>query len=263
MNKINIGGDRLAKLWENDNFTNQNIPFLFNMKIYEYDMKEAGFSLTKEFALLDPKIIEKLSKYKKDKRKVELGLIQRKDANYRNDLKLAFKEARRFFFEENNLDDNDVISIKKDAIFTKRKCEKTKFGNYIEFRVKNEYTSYIKLDKKLEFYYRENTLDIKGMNEENMKYHKDYMISFIIRFFNKMETSDKKDVIEFVKRFIDKYKWRELEVGYYRTFDFNSCYRVLGDDENAFMEYYEKDKDDLDISYNFNNILLKLLQIPL
>lgn len=253
----------MAELWKNDIVTNQNIPFLFNTKIYEYDMRDAGFSLTKEFKLLDKEVIEKLDKYKKDKRKVELGLIQRKNTEYTKSLKDAFKEVRRWFFEENNLDDNDVISVKKDAIFTKKKCEHTKFGEFIEFRVKNEYTSYIRLDKRLEFYYRENTLDIKGMNEENMNYHKDYMISFIIKFFEKMESSSPIDVIEFTKRFIDKYKRRELDVGYYRTFDSNSCFKELDNDENAYMEYWEESKNDLDISYNFKEILLKLLQIPL
>ena len=50
-----------SKLWKNDSFINQNIPYLFNQEIIEYDMKEAGFSLTKEFQLLDKKIIEKLN----------------------------------------------------------------------------------------------------------------------------------------------------------------------------------------------------------
>ena len=61
-------------LWKNDNFINDNIPFLFSKDIYEYDMKDAGFSLTQEFKLLPQSKIDYLAKLKKDKRKVEMGL---------------------------------------------------------------------------------------------------------------------------------------------------------------------------------------------
>ena len=94
-----------------------------------------------------------------------------------------------------------------------------------------------------------------------LEYHKEYMIKFICQFFRKMETSSDEDVIEFTKRFIDKYKRRKLEVGYYREFDFSSKYRT--NTGELYEEFWEEDKDELDISYNFQNILLKFIQIPL
>ena len=100
-----------SSLWKNDSFINQNIPYLFNHEIIEYDMKDAGFSLTREFHLLDEKIIEKLDKYKKDKRKIELGKIQRDDKDYRDNLKKSFAYARKLFLESNELEDNDIIFI--------------------------------------------------------------------------------------------------------------------------------------------------------
>ena len=106
----------MAELWKNDTFINPNIVYTFNKEIIEYDLKEAGFSLTKEYNLLDKKTIEKLDKYRKDKRKIELGLIQRNDKVYRDCLKEVFKEARRLFIEHNELEPSDIISIKKDIV---------------------------------------------------------------------------------------------------------------------------------------------------
>lgn len=251
------------EIWKHDTFNNHNIVFTFNKEIIEYDLKEAGFSLTKEYNLLDKNTIKVLEKYKKDKRKIELGLIQRDNKEYRESLKEVFKEARRKFIEYNELEQQEIISIKKDAIFTTRKCKYKEFGKNLLFRPKNYYTSYIRLSKNLEFYYSPNKLDIKGMNDENKKLHEEYMISFINLFFRKMETTTQEATIEFCRRFISKYKRKELEVGYYRTFNSNSHYILNDGSGDTFNEYWEEDKDDLDISYNFHNILLKLIQIPL
>ena len=127
------GGDKMInnELWKQDSFINENIPFLFNKEIIEYDMKDAGFSLTQEFKLLDKTIIEKLAKYKKDKRKIEMGKIERDDSKYRDAKKEAFKLARQMFFEANELEVADIISIKKDAIFTTKRCSQQSFGKFI------------------------------------------------------------------------------------------------------------------------------------
>ena len=104
------------EIWKHDTFNNHNIVFTFNKEIIEYDLKEAGFSLTKEYNLLDKNTIKVLEKYKKDKRKIELGLIQRDNKEYRESLKEVFKEARRKFIEYNELEQQEIIRIWKEFI---------------------------------------------------------------------------------------------------------------------------------------------------
>ena len=53
-------------LYLKDSFINDNIPYLFNANIIEYDMKDAGFSLTREYKLLSDSMIEKLDKMDKE-----------------------------------------------------------------------------------------------------------------------------------------------------------------------------------------------------
>lgn len=250
-------------LWEKDNFINENNPYMFNTEIIEYDMKEAGYSLTREFQLLDKNRLKSLERLDKNRRHVTIGMIQRDNPEYKKALGEMFKEARRMFFEFNEIEKNDIVSIKKDAIFVKKRCDVQKFGEYINFRPKNFYSSYINLGKRLEFYYGMDTLDIKGISDDKLEYHQDYMIAFIKRFIRKMETSTPNETIGFTKRFLDKYKRRELEVGYYRTFDSRSKFELLDETEGLYDNYFEEDKFDLDITYNYFNILLKLIQIPL
>ena len=246
-------------MYEKDLYINENNPYLFNTDIFEYDMKDAGFSLIKEFKLLDKNTIEKLSKESKDVRKVSIGKLQRKNKELVKGLLDGFKEARRLFFEANNLDDNDIISIKKDAILTSKICRIQQFGDYINFRPKNSYTSYIYLGKNLEFYYSSSKLDIKGLNEENYEKHKNYLINFISRYIKSVESGDTISSIKLIKKFIDQYKWKELDIGYYRTFDNRSVFKIINEDIE-YDKYYEK--DDLDITYNFH-LILKLLKIIL
>lgn len=252
-----------STLWERDSFINENIPFLFNKEIIEYDMKDAGFSLSREFKLLDPEILTKLGKLKKDRRKIEMGIIERDNKSYRDAKKEAFKYARQMFFEANDLEVQDIISIKKDAIITTKKCTHQEFGKYILFRPKNYYTSYIQLGKRLEFYYNPKQLDVKGISDDILKLHKDYILKFIKLYFHKMETENDETVIEFMNRFITRYKRKELEIGYYREFNHKSNFVLENNNTDTFMDYWEDSKDDIDISYNFHEILLKLIQIPL
>lgn len=238
-----------------------NVPFLFNREIIEYDMKDAGFSLTKEYELLPIKMIHQLEKMKKDYRKIQIGKIQRKDSTYRNQLKEAFVHARQMFFEANDLTNQDVLSIKKDAIFTTRRCKIKKIGKYIHFRPKNVYTSYIQLPKRLEIYYNRDNLSVKGLNDKVLELHKDYMLHFISEFCRRMEESSNENVLIFMRNFITDYKFRKLPVGYYRTFDHNS-YFVIQDSDIVFESIDEEDKELLDIHYNYE-ILTKFIQIPI
>ena len=252
----------ISTLFQNDTFINNNIVSLFNTSIYEYDMKNAGYNLSRAYNLLPEDTLNKLGKLKKENRTVRIGKLQRNDENYKKKLKEAFKEARRMFFEANELEDNDIISIKKDAIFTTKECKNQKFLKYIDFREKHKYSSYIRLGRKIEFYYAHNTLDIKGLGEESINYHKDYMLKMIGLFFYKMESSEMKDVIIFMRNFIDSYKYYKLPVDFYRRFAVDSFYteKETGD---TFYEYWEEDKEKLDINYNYFEVLVKLIKIPL
>ena len=188
--------------------------------------------------------------------------MQRENEQLRNGMKDAFAQARKDFMEFNKLEPNDIITVKKDAIITSKICKHTEIGKYISFRPKHSYTSYIQLGNRLEVYYSPYDFAVKGIGDDKLVYHEDYMIHFLKLFFKKMESEDRTTVIGFTRRIIDKYKTRELEVGYYRQFDTKSEFHVLGSDDK-YMEFWEEDKDELDISYNFLNVLIKLIKIPL
>ena len=255
------------ELWEKDLFNNRNIFYLFNKDIVEYDMKEAGFSLTREHKLLSEEKIQNLLSYPKEERHIRLGYEQRENHVFKDALKNAFIEARKSFITENELDENDIISIKKDALFVTRKCSHQSFGDYVLFREKNHYTSYIRLSAQVEFFYNENQIDVKGIRPEKLADHEPFMLKFIKQYFYKMETEPPVKVIDFLRRFITKYKERRLEAGYYQKFSRESGYDLIANEDSeqqgTFISPYSTNVEGIDITYNFYEVLIKLIKIPL
>ena len=248
----------MKELWEKELYVNDNIPYIFNTFIYEYDMKEAGFSIIKDYMLLDIDTINKLKAMSKHDRAIKIGKLQRKDKTLSDGLKVGFVDCRQQFITSNNLEDNDIISIKKDALFVKKRCKNCEFLNNILFRVKNTYTSYIRLEK-VELYYSPERLDIKGISDDMVELHADGILGFIRKVFRTIETGTEIDVIRYIISFIDKYKAKKLPISYYREFNSRSLYTRIDTDD--FYENYIDDIDMLNIRYNYDNIIIPILQI--
>ena len=258
-----LGLIMMKSLYERSLYLDKDIDYLFNCEIREYDMQEAGFNLIREFKLLKPKQIEYLETLDKDQRHIRIGLYQ-KDKDFANIMKEAFIKARKIFFEQNELNDSDILSIKKDAIFViKKQCINNKYG-FINFRIKNQYLGYLHLNK-MEFYYTNpNTdLDIKNVNEESITYQKEYMIDFIKDLFTMTIYNDRKAVIKFLTDFIKAYRNNELDNEYYREFNSGNFFKIYEDNQFIDIKEISNDYNPQNIIkiYNYFNYLIPIANI--
>lgn len=252
----------MTELYRKDLYVNPNIMFLFNKEIIEYDMREAGYSLVKEYELLDESRIATLKNLDKHSRHVKIGKFQKADKDFNKSLKNAFVDIRRRFFESNSIDDSDILSIKKDAIFVLRHCENNTFGNHVEFREKHRYTSYIRLPTGVELYYQNGTIDVKNISDETVRLHEDGIMEFLRTMFRVIETEPQQTQIRILMRYLNKYKRLELPLEYYREFNNLSKY-IEKDLESGVVydEYWDNRKDELDIRYNLFNIIIPILKM--
>lgn len=221
---------------------NPNIEYLFDNEIIEYDMSDAGFSLIKQYKLLPDLKIQELTKLGKGmERHIAIGKLQGEDKEFSKALSDKFTEIRTIFIASNNLTDNDIISVKKDAIFTIGKCEKTRFGSLI-FKPKNVYSSYVRFPeiRDLEIYYGTDQIDIKGMSDEAVNRHRLYMLDFITKVIHMLEVKDRR-VKKYINTFISDYKFHELDDGYY--LEFNNISKKM------------------DPLFNYRNVIIRFLQI--
>lgn len=255
----------ISFLYERHNYLNRNIEYLINTEIIEYDIKSAGFNIIKSYGLMEPEDINKMEKMNKKKRQIFIGKRIRNDKPLSKRISECFVDIRKQFFEENQLTDADVVSIKKDAIYTLRRCRVLDFGG-VEFVDKNIYTSYYYLNKK-EFYYNSfnDTLDIKGISDEVLEYHREFMVDFLIKLFKAFEISDQKYIIRILRDFMFHYKNKDLPVGYYRELNADSYYSIMEEMITGRIILKDIDEDDinhtLDIGYNYIMYLLPIMRI--
>ena len=257
----------MSDLYMKDTYLNTEIEYLTNRSIIEYDLKSANTSLCKEYELLPSDEIEKIESLDKKKRVVRIGLLQRKDKSFKEKLSASFIDIRKRFFEANHIEDKQILSIKKDAIFTIGEVEETDFG-FCHFVEKNRYTSYLYIKNafnRFEFYYSsDGKLDIKGLGDEAYALHKEYLISFFKQIFFHMENSSPQTLYRYLSRFATKYKKRELDIGYYREFTQNSIFHLMDHEEtysdSQYIPYEDREKH-VDIDYNFSQVIMPLVRM--
>lgn len=252
----------MTDIYKKDLYLNPDVMFAFNTEITEFDIHDAGFSLTREYNLLPETETKKLEGLPKRERHVKIGKLQRKNKEYTTQLKNAFIDIRRRFFEENNVDETKVISIKKDAIFMMEPCSVKKFGTYVEFRDKNKYSSYIRLPDKTELYYHNGQVDVKGISDDVIHKHDKGMLEIISNTFRLAETDTRDVQLRYLCRIATKYKNLDLPVDCYREFN-NLSQFVEKDPDNpmTYDDYWEDSKANLEIRYNYFGVIIPLIKI--
>lgn len=250
-----------STLWEKKNYL-LDIDYLIATTISEYDIRKANISVLYSEGVIDRSYYEYLYSADRMTRQIEVGYMIKDNKEVGDILSNGITKYRKMFFESNGLLDKDILSIKNDAIFVISKKPKIlTFGN-IEFVNKNTYTSFIKFLKRKEIYFRSDMvnqtmdIDIKGISDDNLEKHRDYMMKVIGDIIYFIEVGDIKSGIEYITNFYKHYVSLELPIGYYRNFDEESKFII-----KAGIGFYAMDtcsdnrmKSVIDISCNINVI---------
>lgn len=247
------------------------INYITSTYIREYDISKANINILLGIGAIDQQTYNYLYRLPKMAREIMVGymMADRKEEKLAQKVLQGIKEYRKLFFEANKIQDYSVLSIKNDAIYLIETIPSvTQFG-MIEFKHKQTYTSFYKLDKKFnkELYYRLDMpndieiLDINGLNDEAYKLHEPYMIDFLKALFSTIETVGLEEAIKLLQSFSDQYLNKTLPIGYYRRFDSKCGYDTIIRDTigNMYnMKYLsEKDIGIIEIGYNYT-ILMNL-----
>lgn len=236
---------------------------VLNSTIVEYDIRSANTSILEYYHMLPQKIIDDINKYPKEKREVAIGLILQKDKELSKELEKKFTEVMMRFINDNNLDiDFDVLCIKKDAAFIINKTPMITTYGPIEFRPKGKYHTFL-LVGSFEFYVNDEDVVVKGLQKQ-AHLHKDGILSLIKDVVDTCRASawDKSAVYKYLSDLVESYKRKELDFEYYREFNSMSKFKVVIEDHvYMYSDISEEDIPDLDISYNYINIILPLVRL--
>ena len=250
--------------------------------IIEYDMSDGGFSIIQQERLLPQKEIEHLAKPEKGfPRNEAVGKLRySKNPEFRQipkKLEELFGKYRIIFGDANDVQADEIFSIKRDAVFLKRYAFQTAFGQYIKFKEKHQYDIYLLLGKDelvtnfktrhktYEVYYNSFTDDIaiKGIRDELLeKYHDDGIVSIIKKYLRYVVKFDYVGATKYIVRVIDDYKFFRLPIEVYRDFDDTSTYKIQVEGKVFESEYADMSLiNQIDIRYNFNHVLVPMLNM--
>lgn len=254
-------------IWENDRYK-APFDYIINQELIEYDLEKANINILRWKNVLDDKQYEYYKNLDRQRREISIGYLL-KDSNLSKILQNGFKEARQLFFDMNKIEDIEVMYIDKDSITTINKpCYINKLNQYLNFREKKRYTSYYSLDIIDFLYYNDNMNEyyrLKNSNDIYMnKYHKDYMIDFLLSLFYTAQQQDFMSCIYMIKGFYRDYINHKLPIQFYREFNPRNKYAIKSDEyHNYYSEWlnYGTDISSIDIMYNINNIIRRLYRI--
>lgn len=247
-------------------YLNASKSILINSEIIEWDIHSANVSIMRGYSLADEDKIKRIEKLDKTKRVIAVGKIMQNDSNFSKELEESFTDITNLFIKENHLDqEEDVLSIKKDAIFViNKEVQKNIFKNdAIHFLNKNQYHAFIYL-KPFEFYFGQNKIDVKGINDELLPLHKNGILQLLTDVIEICETTnfDRSKVSAYLKDFVNAYKRRELDFDYYRQFSQESKFMYYAYGEKLLTDECTLDMlSKIDIQYNYLNIILPLIRI--
>lgn len=237
--------------------TNKDYPFIHNNEVIEWDIKSANTSLMSYYKLQPTKIIDKLKGLQKSQREIAVGKMMRNDKSFASSLTSSFDQIVNEFISANQLTWNDIVSVKKDAVFVKNhKITTPDFGD-VHFIPKNVY-KHVLLLPKYEIYISDQKVDVKGIPDEKLPLHEDGMLTFI-----KTTMDSANDYIimqEFFKEYVKLYKARELPFDAYREFNPDSQFRIGGEFPMLADSMIEDDMEILDISFNYLNVVIPTIQ---
>lgn len=244
----------MSELYKMKNFLVDS-PYLISVPIYEYDITKANINILLKKNAISIEEYKHLKLMSRKSRQISIGMMMRENPSLINTLAEGIIEAKKMFFDANSIMDNEVLSIKNDAVFvTGRQMQHTKFGN-IEFILKNFYSIYMKIFD-LEIYYRSDQvtgwdmIDVKGINDDKLQLHQNGMLVLLSEVFEQLDCGNIEDAISIFNEYYKAYVSKSLPVEFYRTFDNTSKYIVTILGTSHYVSY--ADINAIDISYNMN-----------
>lgn len=263
-------------IYKNTNYI-IDVPLVIDTLITEYDISKANISMLYAYEVISEDDYNHLYKLDKKNREIAIGRrIAEENADRNNPMgpeevnemvktysviSKGIVEAKRRLFQDNNIEQDDIVRIANDAVYIKNKVLNiTNFdlngnGRYITFATKGQYNIMVNLNRVTIFILNNPMseqlhVDVKGISDNILYLHEPF-IQFITELCNSVMYSGKETALRLFNNFYSQYVNRTLPVEFYREFNSLSQYKLLN--LNYTVEWInEKDIDKIDINYNLH-----------
>lgn len=240
----------------------------FSGYIVEYDMRKANISALLTRGIINQSTYNYLLNVDKQYREVYIGNMIKQDKNIYKEIQAGIIDAKKQFMEANKIEDNDILEIRNDAIYllTDRPIIQ-QFGDNYFFAKKSSFTFYFRFYYNKDFFYKFDSLnqkdiiEVKGISDEKLVLHQEYFLKFIADTLYSLERSSTEEVLNSCNEFYNAYLNKQLDNGYYREFNQESCFRISRPTKSFLLEQINDSyKPYIDINYNLR-ILRDLIKV--
>lgn len=247
----------ITNMWEKSLYT-KNVSWILH-EMFEYDIEKANISILLQNNVISQRDYDMLCQMSKFSRQVTIGRMQ-KDYRISKIVNNGFMEARKALIQTNNIDDEEIVSIRKDALCLIRKPVITDFG-HVRFTLRNVYSMMMRC-MGLELYFgydeRDNSynIDVKGISDEKLPYHQTFL-EYLCNWLKSIQDGRIDSAIIDIMNYMRAYEERNLPIECYREFNSMSMLRIGAGTYGVFDI-----TNDIDISIvniNFNREVLREL----
>jgi len=241
----------ISNLYEKTLYT-KNVSWIIH-EMFEYDIQKANISILLENGYIDRKAYNMFSMMDRNTRQVSIGRMQHNNPQVATIINNGFKQARKLLIESNQIDDEEIISIRKDALCVMRRLKNLDFSN-IHFTEREAYTMMLRC-KGLEIYFgydqRTNlyNIDIKGISDKYLPFHSTF-IDNLCNWLTSIQNSHPDNAIIDIMNYMHMYEERKLPLDCYREFNSSSMVRLGIGTYSIFDIPSELDPGVINIDYN-------------
>lgn len=230
----------------------------YNGFIVEYDIAKANISALRSQNIIDQSLYEKLYNEEKHTREVYVGYMVQQNPDLYKSIQKGIIEAKRLFFAENTILDDEVIAIHNDSVIVKSQRKMvTDFGLY-RFKNKGEYTQYLRLAKKIQLFYRydmttdSDMVEIKGISQEKLNLHRQPFLEFIINMQYMLSSAPITDTLTEYNNYLEQYMSNSLPIDHYRELNAENGFRVIAGNRQYILDNArQEDIDIVNKQWNF------------
>lgn len=228
--------------WNNYRYSS-SVECIVNSIIRVYDIRKANISIFREAGVIDQATYEWLFNMEKINREIWIGNFLRSDPHLSKILSQGIIEAKRKFFELNNIEDKEVLEIDNDAVYIlgNRPIKYQQVSEFVYFKDAEVYSSYYKVkDLKYLYYFnqmtRQESLIVKGLGAQSTALHEHFMLDFLKELFYTAQVDGVAMAITLLSNFHRMYISKSLDIGYYRTLNPTSRFRIVNFDQFGSFE---------------------------
>ena len=248
----------MNNLYEKENYLTQDR--YVHGTITEYDIQSANINVLLRANIIDQNYYNFLSNLPKYDREKEIGILHLRllptGIDVSKTISNELVKYRKILFESNNLKDEEIVRIAKDAVFVLRSYNltNTSFDGLI-FRPKMVASAMMNINKILVFcwfnQYDQIEIETVGLGKGE-QWHQNGMLTFIANTMYMIEKVSIKDALIYTQSIYKDYIERKLPLDYYREFNSEACFNI----NNSLYKtlFYDGDINNIDINYNLHYI---------